>query len=313
MTGLETASPQALVDKYLDWAEHDKGLRPLTIRIYRHTLDGWVEWLGDKSLADVEPEDVEAFAGRPRRGLKGRQSGTRGANATRRRDVVAIRQFHQWAAARRHLPRDGAASAIAPSVKERTPKPVNDDVWVKLWTSDLIPDDRLWLGLGYFAGLRRYEIVTMPPSAVDIAKGELRFERKGGGTKPVEYLDMCRVVNDFNPWIMQGWEAWAEQLAEVSTARRGEQFLHAWSEGVAFNDANRLNRRLERTLLKRAGLPSDILTPHALRHSCATNLLRAGVEPVVIADQLGHSNVSTTMNYMKTSGQLGRWRKGKEQ
>jgi integrase len=48
--------------------------------------------------------------------------------------------------------------------------------------------------------------------------------------------------------------------------------------------------------LERAGLPSVPL--HAARHSCATLLLRAGVDQRVIASLMGHSNVTTTSGYL---------------
>ena len=46
---------------------------------------------------------------------------------------------------------------------------------------------------------------------------------------------------------------------------------------------------------KRAGI--DNLTPHVLRHSCATNMIRAGVDIVQVADLLGHSSLDTTRRY----------------
>ena len=51
------------------------------------------------------------------------------------------------------------------------------------------------------------------------------------------------------------------------------------------------------TIKKRAGLPTERgLGIHALRHSFATNLFRAHVDPKIISTLLGHSDIGITMN-----------------
>ena len=46
------------------------------------------------------------------------------------------------------------------------------------------------------------------------------------------------------------------------------------------------------------GVPMVIprLTPHMLRHTCATNLVLAGVDVATVKDQLGHTDIQTTLN-----------------
>ncbi len=48
-------------------------------------------------------------------------------------------------------------------------------------------------------------------------------------------------------------------------------------------------------LLRRAGLPQTIRF-HDLRHTCATLLLRQGVNPKFVQDLLRHGDVSLTLN-----------------
>jgi len=49
--------------------------------------------------------------------------------------------------------------------------------------------------------------------------------------------------------------------------------------------------------VERAGLDPGQVTPHVLRHTCATEMMRRGVNLRVIQEALGHAWVSTTQIY----------------
>jgi molybdate transport system regulatory protein len=51
-----------------------------------------------------------------------------------------------------------------------------------------------------------------------------------------------------------------------------------------------------------AGIPGDLAHPHALRHTRAIEMLRAGVPVTVVQDVLGHSSLTTTAVYLRMSG-----------
>ena len=294
---------KALVDEYLEWAAGRARLSAATIKAYQQTLGWYLTWLEDRSVSDVTFEDVEDFGGRQRRG------GILPAAASARRDIVVVRGFHEWAN-ERDYPVRRVSSARAPKVAGRVPKPVEDDVWAAVWTSNLGLDDRWWLGVGYFFGLRRVEIVGLKSCNVDIDAGEMSFRRKGGSTQPIEYREMIEIVADELPHVAIGWESFLGLFHDTVKSRVDDEWLWSDASGHPDLDSNRLNKRLMR-IERRLGIQAGSITPHRLRHSCATNLLRSGVEPAFIMDALSHADLSTTMRYMKTSGQLARWRRSK--
>jgi integrase len=70
-------------------------------------------------------------------------------------------------------------------------------------------------------------------------------------------------------------------------------FVFPSGAGTPLSGGN-LNRAFK-ALLKRAGLPQTIRF-HDLRHTCATLLLRQGVNPKFVQNLLGHEDVSLTLN-----------------
>src|SRR5690606_24522579 len=64
--------------------------------------------------------------------------------------------------------------------------------------------------------------------------------------------------------------------------------------GGAPIDKGNLARRDFKPLLERAGLPS--IRFHDLRHSAASILLEMEVHPKIVAEMLGHSQISITMD-----------------
>ena len=73
-----------------------------------------------------------------------------------------------------------------------------------------------------------------------------------------------------------------------------------WNPGIHVKDIyfpkdpNAVTRRVKR-FMKNSGLPD--LSPHDLRHSCATLLLSQGADIKSVQEILGHSDASTTLNF----------------
>ena len=291
---------QTLVDEYLTFLLERRNRRPLTVQTYRHALKHFVRWCehNQLTLEGLEPDDIEAFGWRTLR------NGGMPSAATARASMVATKKFLDWCVARKHIPITGHLDLVTPSQPDSVPNPIADTLWRALWGSDLCPDDRLWLGDAYWLGRRRYEIVTTRPEGVLPELQQIRFERKRGKIRQIEYQAVCQWLSGELPWLTEGWTEWVQLLEETSEQRSGERYLSVYAEtGQPDLDGNRLTKRLWK-LCDAAGL--ERFGPHRLRHSACTNFFRAGVEPAVIQNLMGHESFDTTRGYMSISGYLQR-------
>lgn len=300
----EITVAQGVAD-YLEWLTDVRHVSFTTRYTYESTLKAFVKFCDERSVEHPEKVDTElllAFTHRLRRAEQRQPS-----PATRRREHTTVQGLWTYLLKRGVVSTDPFWMYPRDVLPRRDPKPLSDEVWLTIWRSNLTMDDRLWLGLGFYTGLRRLELATLSPQHIDPDEGVMRLKRKGAHFVALEYRELCRTFALQLPSIAVGIDEWVELLSQQARWRSDQPYLVASSTGKYFHDVNFFNGRLK-LLCRAAGLPDGAATPHQLRHSCATNLMRCGVPIEIIADQLNHTSVAVTRGYLRTSGQLARWR-----
>ncbi len=314
----------ALAREYLEW-QRRRNRSTETLFIYTDVLSKLLAWIGETPIAAVSTSTLEAFLDRPRK--RRRPEHVRGeviigSPATRRRDTTILRSFFRFISERGRIGHNPALLLVAPAVHNAEPLPVDDDIWRAVWSNpSLDPDERLLLGLGFFCGLRRREMVDLRPSHVDCGRHQIRgFVRKGGPSSSLAYRSPIVLLADRLPELVPGGpRLFLDCLENQARQRQIHAYLFSWGDRLGRDDeaqARRgdrldryppgwtppgtLNKRLK-TLLRRCGLPADSFTPHALRHSFVTNLLRAGAPLHIVSRLAGHRDTNTTMRYVHTS------------
>lgn len=155
--------------------------------------------------------------------------------------------------------------------------------------------DHAILMLGATLGLRAAELVALDVRDVNLAMSEV-FVRHGKGGK-ARRVPVTRGVAE----VLTRWLRAREGLRLRGAVREDEAALLVSLSPGSYG--RRLSTRGLRSVVNRylahVGLPSDMFGVHTLRRTAGTRLYRATKDLHVVADLLGHANISTSAIYAK--------------
>jgi integrase/recombinase XerD len=291
------AAPDELpieVEEFLTWLRVDRGRAANTLSAYRRDLRAYLAWLAEhhRSLAEVGEADVIAYVGHQRE--QGRSP------ASAKRAAVAVRALHRFLAVELDEGRpDPAADVAVPSVPRGLPKALSEDEVAALLAAvegdePAARRDRAIVEVLYGTGLRISELVGLSLGDVDLEDHLLRAFGKGSRERVVPIGRFA--AEALAAWLGAGGRP---ELAPERWARRGD------AEAVFLNRRGRRMTRqgawgVVRKYGDRVGLGGR-LSPHVLRHSCATHMLDHGADIRSVQELLGHASISTTQLYTLVS------------
>jgi integrase/recombinase XerD len=294
-----TADLDRLLAEHATWLAVERGVSPNTLAAYQRDLAAYAGFLrrrGTTEVARLAEADIDAYVDH----LKSASDGDgkrRFAPASVARAVVAVRSFHRFCLTEGHVAADPSEDVSAPRVPQGIPKALTEaDVEALLGavTGDdpAARRDRAILETLYATGLRISELVGLDVADVDLEAGFLRAFGKGAKERIVPVGHSARAAI----------EAWLPARAAVlARARRG------WTDADALfvnPRGGRLTRQGCWKIVAAYGLRAGLggrLSPHMLRHSCATHMVDRGADLRVVQELLGHASVSTTQIYTKVT------------
>jgi integrase/recombinase XerC len=259
---------------------------PRTAKTYAAIAASFLASLGRRTAEEpATRRDVEAFLARP---LK---AGGRRSPAGRNQELQALRAFAKLALREQRWPVDPTAEVPFLRDAPRDPAVLSLDELRRLFTvaaETAAPRrrtrDMAVLALLSQVGLRVHELVRLDLDQIDLASATLVAIKGKGGTVHDLPLNVPTVA------LLSNW------IGERATrASEGELALFISSRGtrLGIRSVQRLLVQLRAAL----GTPKKI-TPHALRHSCATLALTLGTDLSTVAELLRHSDLNTTRRYL---------------
>lgn len=274
----------------------ERGRSPRTISAYRTDLRRWDAWLERHGVALLEagPEHVRSFSSDLRSGPL--------ADATVIRVLVSVRGLYRYLAEEGVIGADPTAGLETPRRPDALPKALSEADVVAIL--DAVADasvrghdpvalrDRALLEFLYGTGARVSEACGLGFGTLDL---EARLARVLGKRSKERILPIGGpAVRALAEYLDRG----RPDLALASTRRDDADAVFLGVRG------RRLSRQAAWHAIRRwatvAGVRGEI-SPHVLRHSCATHLLDHGADLRTVAELLGHASVSTTQIYTRVA------------
>lgn len=280
-------------EEFLVWLSAERGRARNTVSAYRRDLVQYEAWLRERGndVMSVGHDDLVDWVATQR------ASGAAASTTARR--LAAIRSFHRFMVTERYRSDDPTGRLDGVRTPSGIPKPLTEADVTSLLDAVLGNDplarrDRALLELMYATGARVAEIVGLSVGDIDFDHRMVRLYGKGSKERLVPYGGAAsRALDD---WFAPSGRA---ALVPSQWKRRGD------AEAVFLNQrGGRLSRQGVWLIIKKYGQRAAItaeLSPHVLRHSCATHLLDHGADLRIVQEMLGHASISTTQVYTRVS------------
>ncbi|KKP97483.1 MAG: Tyrosine recombinase xerD [Parcubacteria group bacterium GW2011_GWD2_38_12] len=299
---------KSLKIEFLEYLEIEKNRSPKTIENYDHHLARFFDWLMGyfkKNTDKISAEEISEDSVRKFRLFLARKTDKFGRTLkkqTQNHHLIALRMFLKYLAKR------GVESLSAEKIElARQPQrelefmddlelerlldaPKRDDSSPPAGDpgrSNRFQDlrDKAILELLFSTGLRVSELCALDRDSIDLDKGMFSVRGKGSKIRVVFISDSARDV--LKEYLKERKDIDPALFVRDSKSPNKEEKLQLTPRSV---------QRIIKKYAVKAGISKKV-TPHWLRHSFATDLLRNGADLRSVQMMLGHANISTTQIY----------------
>ncbi len=282
------------IRRFLEHLEVEKNCSKLTVRNYQHYLEVLLTYLESQGKATPQVSDINQETIRNFRLYLSRQAGIDGEMkiVTQGYYVIALRSFLKWLI-KNDFEVMQPEKIDVPKNKDHSLKVLSGEQIERLLNQPILSTkvgvrDRAILELLFSTGLRVSELTRLNRDQIDLKTREFGVIGKGGKARVV-YISKRAVI-------------YIDKYLKTRSDKDRPLFIRYGGKKEIINEEEKMRlspRSIERMVkhyVRLAKLPVDA-TPHTLRHSMATDLLRGGANIRDIQEMLGHKNIATTQIY----------------
>ena len=264
------------LENYRNYLKYERAYSDNTVGAYMNDLNKYEEFL-KKNILESDTEDLEKYL----KYIKNLES------TTVAHKITSIKSYFNYNIKRGIVSVNPADKVSRPKLTKHLPDYLTEEEVGKLLDVEVkSPYDyrnKTILELLYSSGIRISELVNIKTPNYDSEECLIRIMGKGSKERIVPLGDyavniMNDYMNNYRPLINK------KHTDYVFINNRGDKISRQFIFKVIKKEA-----------LKK-GIKKDI-SPHTLRHTFATHLLKNGADLRIIQELLGHENISTTQIY----------------
>jgi len=288
-----------LIPDFLEYLEVEKNRSQKTVENYDRYLRKFTGYSGDISPEEINQDLVRKYRVHLNRLRDEKDKGLK--SSTQNYHVVALRAFLRYLS-KRDIKTLSTDKVELPKIGDRQVSFLEEKDVERLLsaagTKDKLKDlrDRAILEFLFSTGMRVSELCSLNRDEINPESEEFTVRGKGDKVRVVfvsesaraslkNYLDK-RVDPDPALFIRADNRARDDNL-KASKEKKGKTSLRLTPRSV---------ERLVAAAASRAGITKKV-SPHTLRHSFATDLLKGGADLRSVQTMLGHSSIQTTQVY----------------
>jgi integrase/recombinase XerD len=277
-----------ILDEFLVFLAVEKGASSNTIAAYKNDLQQLADYIGSqgngRTWQKLVRSDIQDFI------LNLKDRGYTETSVARK--VAAVRSFFAFLAAEGAIDANPTEGLSSPRVGKSLPKAITPNEVDELLEQPArrsTPEakrDRAMLELLYATGMRVTELVSLEMTNLNLDPRSPFVRCVGKGAKERSIPIHDHALEALSAYLEEGRPLLVRNANETAlfVNRRGERLTR---QGFWL---------ILKGYAKSANLSGDI-TPHTLRHSFATHMLRGGMPLRNVQEMLGHANISTTQVY----------------
>lgn len=287
------ADIKTLKIQYLEYLEIEKNRSLKTLENYGRYLDRFLQFAKITSPSNITEDIIRQYRLHLNRLKDG--GGNSLKKVTQNYHIIALRNFLKYLA-KRDIKSVPAEKVELGKQEDREVTFLEADELERLLKSpegdnlDALRDKAV-LGTLFSTGMRVSELCSLDRDKIDTTRGELSIRGKGSKIRVVFLSDEAK--EDINKYLNKRSDVDEALFIRIPRSKASGGFV---------KDSNlRLTpRSIQRIVEKyatKAGIVGKNVSPHTLRHSYATDLLRNGADIRSVQSMLGHSSVTTTQIY----------------
>ena len=283
------------ITEFLEYLEIERNRSQRTIRNYDFYLQRFSKWAKNPNPENITAELVRRFRLWLNRTIEGKQ-GDNLKKSTQNYHLIALRSFLKYLSKR-------DIKSLAPEKIELARQPERSVEFLEIEELVRLLDapvqgkkggefslvrlrDKAILEMLFSTGLRVSEIANLEIESVNLKRDE--FTVRGKGDKP----RIIFLSDDARQWI----KAYLTKRQDMSP----HLFVSHDRAKKRRDDSGPLTPRSIERIVKKYGKTAGItkkITPHTMRHTFATDLLRNGADLRSVQAMLGHASITTTQVY----------------